>query len=64
MKNLQNLKGVKALSKTQQKAINGGASCPTYPASECINCGGFPVPNGCCLGTHETHCCLNNLACE
>ena len=61
MKKLKNLKGVNQLSKSQQKTIQGGqgsASCPTIPASECISCGGFPLPNGCCLGTEQTWCCL------
>lgn len=63
MKNLMNLDGIKALSKEEQKTINGGShameGCPTYPASACLACGGYPLPNGCCLGTEETHCCLS-----
>ncbi|WP_299106608.1 hypothetical protein [uncultured Tenacibaculum sp.] len=49
------------LSKESQKQINGGASCPTYPASQCMACGGFPLSNGCCLGTAQTHACLTGI---
>ncbi len=38
MKNLMNLKGVKTLSKTQQKSINGGG-WPTNE-SDCLACWG------------------------
>ncbi|WP_299678613.1 hypothetical protein [uncultured Tenacibaculum sp.] len=48
----------KPLSKTEQKSISGGFSCPTYPASQCLACGGGPLPNGCCIGTVFTHQCL------
>lgn len=62
LKNILNLEGAQELSKNEQKMTLGGGSgngfCPTYPASQCSNCGGFPLPNGCCLGTNETHCCL------
>lgn len=51
----------KALNKSEQQTINGGAGCPTYPADRCRSCGGFPVPNGCCLGTYETHVCLSGI---
>jgi len=43
MKNLQNLKGAKALSKQEQESINGGGhSCyPYYDYNTCIaNCQG------------------------
>ena len=56
MTNLTNLKGVKTLNRNEQKSTIGG--CPTYTASQCLNCGGYPLPNGCCLGTEETHSCL------
>ncbi len=52
----------KALEKAEQKQINGGASCPTYSAKRCLACGGYPLPNGCCLGTTETHQCLSGIS--
>ncbi|MFY7670383.1 hypothetical protein ACOSP6_04795 [Tenacibaculum sp. MEBiC06402] len=55
------LKLGKTLEKSEQKQINGGASCPTYPASRCLACGGYPLSNGCCLGTMETHQCLRGV---
>jgi hypothetical protein len=48
----------KALEKAQQVQINGGANCPTYPASRCLACGGHPLTNGCCFGSMQTHACL------
>ncbi len=48
----------KALEKAQQVQINGGANCPTYPASRCLACGGHPLANGCCFGSMQTHACL------
>ncbi|CAM1342460.1 hypothetical protein [Tenacibaculum amylolyticum] len=51
----------KALNRAEQKQINGGANCPTYPANECTACGGYPLPNGCCLGTVQTHVCLGGI---
>ena len=62
LKNLLNLKNVQTLSKTEQQLVNGGSSkssCPTYTRQECLDCGGYPFSNGCCLGTTETHACLN-----
>ncbi|WP_299620480.1 hypothetical protein [uncultured Tenacibaculum sp.] len=55
----------KALNKQQQQEISGGfgATCPQYSALQCTTCGGFSLPNGCCLGTSETHCCLSDI-CE
>ena len=59
LKNISNLG--KILNKAEQKSINGGmGNCPTYPADECISCGGYPAPNGCCFGTPETHSCLGD----
>ncbi|CAM1359920.1 conserved hypothetical protein [Tenacibaculum litopenaei] len=57
--NIKNLG--KLLDKKSQQSINGGASCPTYPASRCRMCGGAPLSNGCCLGTYETHVCLGGI---
>ncbi|CAL2060357.1 hypothetical protein [Tenacibaculum sp. 190524A05c] len=51
----------KSLNKVEQKQINGGFNCPTYPAERCLACGGGPLPNGCCLGSMETHYCLRGL---
>ena len=56
MKNLKNLG--KALTKAEQKLINGGDGCIIYPPSKCLDCGGHPLSNGCCLGTVFTHECL------
>ena len=62
MKKLTNLKGVNKLSKTAQKNISGGkSSCPIYSARRCRRCGGYPLPNGCCLGTPEVHACLTGI---
>jgi len=59
MKKLSNLKGVKTLNKKEQQNINGGGfGCPIYSSQECITCGGYPLSNGCCLGTQLTHDCL------
>ena len=40
MKKLQNLKGVKALNKIEQQAINGGSG-PIYSESECMQVCGY-----------------------
>ncbi len=62
MKKLTNLKGIKFLNKNEQKSINGGGTgCIIYSAQECTNCGGYLLPNGCCLGTSETHACLTGI---
>ncbi|CAL2113336.1 conserved protein of unknown function [Tenacibaculum sp. 190130A14a] len=49
------------LNKEAQKQINGGTGCPTYEPSRCLACGGFPLSNGCCLGTMQTHACLTGI---
>ena len=56
MKNL--LKLGKTLSKAEQKQISGGTGCTVYPASDCLACGGAPMPSGCCLGNTLTFICL------
>jgi len=48
----------KALDKAEQKTITGGVNCPIYTPYECQCCGGYSLPNGCCLGTVATHACL------
>ncbi|GGG31875.1 hypothetical protein GCM10011344_36010 [Dokdonia pacifica] len=60
LKNILKLKGIKKLNTSEQRDVSGGfrANCPTYPASECIACGGGPLANGCCKGSYETHQCL------
>ena len=66
LKNILKLDGAHKLSKDEQKSTLGGGGnlkCPTYPPSQCISCGGWSLPNGCCLGTQETHCCLTGTAC-
>ena len=48
----------KSLKKSEQRLINGGTGCVIYTPVECSACGGFSLPNGCCLGSYETHACL------
>ena len=47
----------KALNKAEQQTIQGGM-CPQIDPLECSLCGGFPLTNGCCLGTQFTWDCL------
>ena len=54
----------KALNKAEQKSINGGANCPIYAPSCCTSCGGYPLSNGCCLGTPAVHACLAFANCN
>ena len=64
LKSILNLKDTQTLSKEAQRSVNGGtvrATCPTYSPQECQACGGYPLPNGCCLGTRETHMCLTGI---
>ncbi|WP_282080968.1 hypothetical protein [Aquimarina algiphila] len=63
LKNILNLRNAQTLSKSQQKSIHGGrtSNCPTYPPEDCLFCGGGPRPNGCCMGSVNTHLCLNSL---
>ena len=63
LKNILNINGTQQLSKNEQQSINGGGGtrCVTYPADKCTDCGGYPLLNGCCLGTSQTHCCLTGL---
>ncbi|MHA7056403.1 hypothetical protein ACWGOQ_0004235 [Aquimarina sp. M1] len=64
LKNILDLKDAQTLSKEEQRSVNGGsnrASCPTYTPEECLGCGGYPLSNGCCLGTRETHMCLSGV---
>lgn len=56
LKNILKLDGAKALNKSEQNSIVGG----TDPG-KCLACGGFPTPNGMCLGNRETHCCLSGM---
>jgi hypothetical protein len=61
IKGILEIKGVYELRKTEQSSINGGmtaSNCPTYPAEKCLDCGGNPRPNGCCMGSPLTHFCL------
>ena len=61
LKNILNLKDVQIMDRKEQKLVNGGnskSSCPTYTREKCLGCGGYPLSNGCCLGTIETHACL------
>jgi hypothetical protein len=52
------------LNKKKQQEINGGsrtatnANCHIYTEEQCTQCGGGHLPNGCCLGSFETHLCL------
>ena len=48
MKNIQNLKGAKALNKKEQKAINGGST--TNAQLWCENSGGVWVYHGPTIG--------------
>lgn len=57
LKEILEIKGITKLDKKEQLSLVGGM-CPTYPASECIACGGSPRPNGCCLGNYFTFQCL------
>lgn len=59
LKNILEIKGVSELGKKEQQGSIGGVGCPTYPASQCSSCGGFPLPNGCCIGDRLVHMCLN-----
>ena len=64
LKKISKLNGVQKLNNKEQKDIKGGLNdsrCPTYPPSRCTACGGFPVFNGCCLGTQATHICLTGI---
>jgi len=64
LKSILNLKNAQTLSKEAQKSVNGGmnqARCPIYTPQECQACGGYSLPNGCCLGTQETHQCLSGV---
>ncbi len=64
LKNILNLKNAQTLSKDQQKSVNGGnlGACPNpVDAQKCQSCGGYPLPNGCCLGTRETHMCISGI---
>ena len=61
MKKLMNLKGVKALNKSEQKSISGGKNCGylrlfcswngvcLHYGPQCAekNCGGTPIPTSC-----------------
>ena len=61
LKKISKLNGVQKLNNKEQKGIKGGQNdsrCPIYTARECRGCGGFPLSNGCCLGTGEVHACL------
>ncbi|MFD2566439.1 hypothetical protein [Pseudotenacibaculum haliotis] len=49
----------KALNKVEQKEIQGGSGCPQIDPNECTGCGGYPTPNGCCLGDAAVWACLN-----
>jgi len=62
MKKLANLKGAKALNKTEQKSINGGAKFLCYPGtdSECCGseqwqCGTGPNSGGYIDGSYNGH---------
>lgn len=48
----------KALKKVEQQSITGGMSCPQIDPDKCLRCNGFPLTNGCCLGTAATWACL------
>ena len=64
LKKISNLQGVQKLNSKEQKEIKGGkdaARCPIYTPTECLNCGGFPLFNGCCLGTQQVHQCLTGF---
>ncbi len=59
LKNILNLDGAQELSKNEQKmTLGGGGDRCQVPASLCQSCGGWPTPNGCCLGTSDTWCCI------
>lgn len=65
LKKISKLQGVQKLNRKEQKEIKGGkgsARCPIYTPAECTGCGGFPIFNGCCLGTQEVHQCLTGLS--
>ena len=51
-----------ALDKVEQKSIQGGSGCPQIDPSRCSSCGGFPTPNGCCLGDQYVWFCLNGIS--
>lgn len=64
LKSILNLKNVQSLSKKEQQLIHGGntkATCPIYTPQRCKSCGGYSLPNGCCLGTAQTHQCLTGI---
>ncbi|MEL6556559.1 MAG: hypothetical protein AAFQ94_00145 [Bacteroidota bacterium] len=46
LKNIKNLQDAKAVTKKEQKQINGGWGSWPRTESECINCGGnwYPIP--------------------
>ena len=48
----------KELNQKEQKQINGGSGCTQVNPSECSFCGGFPIPNGCCVGDQAVYDCL------
>lgn len=50
----------KALKKAELKEIQGGRGCPQIDPQECSTCGGFPTPNGCCLGDAAVWFCLGD----
>jgi len=59
LKNLLKVTGVQKINREEQKSIHGGmGNCPVYTVEECLFCGGGPLPNGCCIGSPETHACL------
>ena len=61
LKNISKLQGVQKLNNKEQKEIKGGLNssrCPIYTPRQCRGCGGFPLSNGCCLGTQDVHACL------
>ncbi len=63
LKKILNLNGVQKLNNKEQREIKGGlddSRCPIYTARECRACGGFPLSNGCCLGTQAVHSCLTS----
>lgn len=62
LKDILNLEGVKELKKSEQgKLTGGGGSCPTYDPKVCESCGGFSIPNGCCVVDAVGHACLEGL---
>jgi hypothetical protein len=48
----------KTLNKVEQKQIQGGGSCPQVNPNKCNLCGGFSIPNGCCVGDAAVYFCL------